>query len=94
MSRFRGINLLFKQRIGQLEALIFVGAGFKDHQRIGAEAFELAHGVLAEPASVVQSARVCKHVSPACSIDMEVNRLLADWTLCEKWVKSPPNQQL
>jgi hypothetical protein len=94
MSRFRGIKLLFKQRIGQLEALIFVGAGLKDHQRIGAEAFELADVMLAKPATLVQAARVCKHMSPACSIDMEVNRLLADWTLCEKWVKSPPNQQL
>jgi hypothetical protein len=33
-------------------------------------------------------------MSPACSIDMEVNRLLADWTLCKKRVRSPPNQQL
>ena len=73
---------------------MFIGVGIEDHQRIGAETFELADGVLAEPASLVQSARVREHVSPACSIDMEVNRLLADRTLCEKRVRSPPNQQL
>jgi len=37
---------------------------------------------------------MCKHMSPARPIDMEVNRLLTDWTLCAKRVKSPANQQL
>ena len=73
---------------------MLIRAGIEDHQRTGAETFNLANVVLANPAPLVQSARVCEHVSPACSIDMEVNLLLADRTLCEKRVKSPPNQQL
>jgi hypothetical protein len=53
MSRFRRINLLFKQGIGQLEALMFFGAGVEDHQRTGAETFELADVMLAKPAALV-----------------------------------------
>ena len=87
-------NLLFKQGIGQLEALMFLRARVEDHQRTGAKTFELADVMLAKPAPLVQSARVCEHMLPARSINMEVNRLLADWTLCEKRVKSPPSQQL
>ena len=87
-------NLVFKQGIGQLETLMFVGVRIEDHERAGAETFDLADVVLAKPAPLIQSARVCEDMSPACSIDMEVNRLLADWTLCKKRVRSPPNQQL
>ena len=71
-----------------------MGAGIEEHQRAGTETFDLTDVMLAKLAPFVQSARVCKDMSPTCSIDMEVNRLLADWTLCEKWVNSPPNQQL
>ena len=73
---------------------MFFRARVEDHQRTGAKTFELADVMLAKPAPLVQSARVCKDMSPTCSIDMEVNRLLADWTLREKRVNSPPNQQL
>ena len=65
----------------QLETLMFIGVGIEDHQRTGAETFDLANIVLAKPAPLVESARVCEHVSPACSIDMEVNLLPADRTL-------------
>jgi|AmaraimetFIIA100_FD_contig_41_3216426_length_306_multi_7_in_0_out_0_1 hypothetical protein len=37
---------------------------------------------------------MCKDVSPAGSVDVEVDGLLTDRTLREKRVKSPPNQQL
>jgi hypothetical protein len=87
-------KLLFKQGIRQLEALMFVGAGIKQHQRTGAETFEPTDIVFAKPAPLVQSARVSEGMSPACSIDVELNCLLAERTLCEKRVKSPPNQQL
>jgi hypothetical protein len=87
-------DLLFKQGIGQLEALVFVGAGIEEHQRAGAETVDPTDVVFAKAAPLVQSARVSEDMSPACSIDMEVNCLLADRTLCEKRVKSPPNQQL
>ena len=53
MSRFRRINLLVKQGIWQLEALMFFRAGVEDHQRTGAETFELADVMLAKPASLV-----------------------------------------
>jgi len=86
-------DLLFKQGIGQL-ALVFVGAGIEEHQRAGAETVDPTDVVFAKAAPLVQSARVSEDMSPACSIDMEVNCLLADRTLCEKRVKSPPNQQL
>ena len=69
-------------------------AGIEEHQRAGTETFDLTDVVLAKPAPLVKSTRVCNDMSPACSIDMEVNRLLADRTLCEKRVNSPPNQQL
>jgi hypothetical protein len=87
-------NLVFKQGIGQLKTLMFVGVRIEDHARAGTETFDLADVMLAKPAPLVQSARVCKDMSPACSIDVEVNRLLADGTLGEKRVNSPPNQQL
>ena len=86
--------LLFKQGIRHLEALMFMGAGIEEHQRAGTETFDLTDVMLAKPAPLVQSTRVCKNMSSACSIDMEVNRLLADRTLCENRVNSPPNQQL
>ena len=73
---------------------MFVGTGIEEHQRAGTETFDLSGVMLAKPTPVVQSARVCKDMSPASSIDMQVNCLLADWTLCEKRVQSPPNQQL
>ena len=73
---------------------MFMRAGIEQHQRAGTETFDLPDVMLAKLAPLVQSARVCKDMSPACSIDMEVNRLLADWTLCAKRVNSPPNQQL
>jgi len=87
-------DLLFKQGIGHLEALMFMRAGIEEHQCAGTETFDLTGVMLAKPTPLVQSARVCKDMSPASSIDMQVNRLLADWTLCEKRVNSPPNQQL
>ena len=86
--------LLFKQGIGQLEALMFIGPGIEQHQRAGTETFDLTDVMLAKPAPLIKSTRVCKDMLPACSIDMEVNCLLADRTLCEKRVNSPPNQQL
>jgi hypothetical protein len=92
--RQRGNRLLFKQGIWQLEALMFLGARIKHHQCTGAEAFELADVMPAKPAPLIQAARVCEHMTPARSIDMEVNRLLADWTLGAKRVKSPPTEQL
>ena len=46
-------NLLFKQGFGQLEALMFLGARVEDHQRTGAETFELADVMLAKPAPLV-----------------------------------------
>jgi hypothetical protein len=64
--------------------------GIKQHQRAGAETFEPTDIVFAKPAALVQSARVSEGMSPACSIDVEVNSLLADGTLCEKRVKSDP----
>jgi hypothetical protein len=73
---------------------MFIGAGIEEHQRAGAETFDLTDVVLAKAAPLVEPARVCEHMSPACSIDMEVNCLLADRTSCEKRVRSPPNQQL
>jgi hypothetical protein len=73
---------------------MFMGAGIEEHQRAGTKTFDLTDVMLAKPAPLIQSARVCEDVSPACSIDMKVNRLLADWTLCKKRVRSPPNQQL
>jgi hypothetical protein len=73
---------------------MFMGAWIEQHQRAGTETFDLPDVMLANPAPLVQSARVCKDMPPACSIDMEVNRLLADRTLCEKRVNSLPNQQL
>jgi hypothetical protein len=73
---------------------MFMGPGIEQHQRAGTETFDLTDVMLAKPAPLVQSTRVCKGMSPACSIDVEVNRLLADGTLCEKRVNSPPNQQL
>ena len=73
---------------------MFMGAGIEEHQRPGTETFDLTNVMFAKPAPLVQSARVCKDVSPTCSVDMEMNRLLADRTLCEQRVNSPPNQQL
>jgi hypothetical protein len=58
-SSLRG-NLLFKQGIGQLEALMFIGAGIEEYQRVGAETFDLADVVLAKAVPLVQSARVCE----------------------------------
>ena len=86
--------MLFKQGIRHLEALMFMGAGIEEHQRARTETFDLTDVMLAKPAPLVQSTRVCKGMSSACSTNMEVNRLLADRTLCEKRVNSPPNQQL
>ena len=65
--------LLFKQGIGQLEALMFMGAGIEEHQRARTETFDLTDIMPAKPAPLIQSARVCKDVSPTCSVDMEVN---------------------
>jgi hypothetical protein len=73
---------------------MFMGAGIEEHQRAGTKTFDLTDVMLAKPAPLIQSASVCKDVSPTCSVDMEVNCLLADRTLCEKRVNSPPNQQL
>jgi hypothetical protein len=84
-------NLPFMQGIRQLEALVFVGARIEDHQRTGAETSDFTDGVLAKAAPIVQAARVREHVSPPCSIDVELNRLLTDRTLRKKRVKSPPD---
>jgi hypothetical protein len=62
---------------------MFVGPGIEDHQRTGAETFDFADGVLANPAPIVQAARVREHVSPARSVDVEMNRLLTNRTLRE-----------
>jgi len=90
----RWINSLFKQGIGQLEALRFLGSRIKDHLRTGAETFELADVMLAKPALLVEACESTCRLPALLTIDMKVNRLLADWTLCEKRLKSPPNQQL
>jgi hypothetical protein len=73
---------------------MFVGPGIEQHQRAGAEAFDPTNVVLAKAAPFVQSARVSEDMSPARSVDMEVNCLLANRTLGEKRVRSPPKQQL
>ena len=46
--------LLFKQGIGQLEALMFIGPGIEQHQRAGTETFDLTRTV---------HARVQRHVA-------------------------------
>src|SRR6516165_6436705 len=51
----RWINSLFKQGIGQLEPLRFLGSRIKDHLRTGAETFELADVMLAKPALLVEA---------------------------------------
>ena len=43
-------NLVFKQGIGQLETLMFVGVRIEDHERAGAETFDLG---FAKPAPFV-----------------------------------------
>jgi hypothetical protein len=73
---------------------MFVGPGIEEHQGAGTEAFEPTDVVFAKAAPLVQAARVSEDMSAARSVDMEVNCLLADRALCEKRVKSPPNQQL
>jgi hypothetical protein len=45
-------NLVFKQGIGQLETLMFVGVRIEDHER-AAETFDLAGVVFAKPAPLV-----------------------------------------
>jgi hypothetical protein len=62
---------------------MFVGAGIEEHQRAGAETFDLTDVVLAKAAPLVQSARVREDMAPARSVNMEVDCPLADWTLCE-----------
>ena len=69
-------------------------AGIEEHQRAGTEAFEPTDVVFAKAAPLVQAARVSEDMSAARSVDMEVNCLLANRTLGEKRVRSPPNQQL
>ena len=73
---------------------MFVGPGIEEHQRAGAETFDSTDIVFAKAAPFVQAARVSEDMSAARSVDMEVNCLLANRTLGEKRVKSPPNQQL
>jgi hypothetical protein len=46
-------NLVFKQGIGQLETLMLVGVRVEDHERAGAETFDLASVVFAKPAPFV-----------------------------------------
>jgi hypothetical protein len=46
-------NSPFKQAIGQLETLIFVGAGVEDHQRTRTETSDLADRVPANPTPLV-----------------------------------------
>jgi hypothetical protein len=46
-------NSPFKQAIGQLETLMFVGAGVEDHQRTRTETSDLADRVLANPTPLV-----------------------------------------
>ena len=89
-----GLGFTFKQGIGQLEPLMFVGPGIEEHQGAGTEAFEPTDVVFAKAAPLVQAARVSEDMSAARSVDMEVNCLLANRTLGEKRVRSPPNQQL
>jgi hypothetical protein len=43
----------FKQGIGQLKALMFVGAGIEDHQRTRTKTFDPADGMLAKPTTIV-----------------------------------------
>jgi len=50
--------------------------------------------MLAKPALLVEACESTCRLPALLTIDMKVNRLLADWTLCEKRLKSPPNQQL
>ena len=73
---------------------MFVGPGIEEHQGAGTEAFEPTDVVFAKAAPLVQAARVSEDMSAARSVDMEVNCLLANRTLGEKRVRSPPNQQL
>jgi hypothetical protein len=46
-------NSPFKQGIGQLKALMFVGPGIEDHQRTRTKTFDLADGMLAKPTTIV-----------------------------------------
>jgi hypothetical protein len=46
-------NLVFKQGIGQLETLMFVGVRIEDHERAGAETFDPAGVVFAKLAPLV-----------------------------------------
>jgi len=87
-------NLVFKEGFGHLETLMFVGVRIEDHARAGAETFDLTDIVLAKLTPLIESARVCEDMSPACSVDVEVNCLLADRALRGKRVRRPPNQQL
>jgi hypothetical protein len=73
---------------------MFVGAGIEDHQSTRTKTFDPADGMLAKPTTIVEAARMCKDVSPAGSVDVEMDGLLTDRTLGEKRVKSLPNQQL
>jgi hypothetical protein len=41
ICRLHRSDLLFKQGIGQLEVLMFIGAGIEEHQRAGTETFDL-----------------------------------------------------
>jgi hypothetical protein len=91
--------LLFKQRIGQLEALMFMGARIEEHQPARTKTFDLTDVMLAKPAPLIQSASVCKDVSPTCSVDMEVNCLLAaiaapliSVTKSRRFIRSPRRQ--
>jgi len=87
-------GLLFKQGIRQLETLTFVRVGIEQHPRAGAETFDPTDIMSAKTAPLVQSASVFEDMSPACSVDVEVNCLLADRALRGKRVRRPPNQQL
>jgi len=88
------LGLFFKKRIGRLKILMFVGTGLEEHPRAGAETFDSPDIMFAKPAPLVQSARVSEDMAPACSVDVELDRLLADRALRGKRVRSPPHQQL
>jgi hypothetical protein len=92
-ARWRG-SLFVNERVGQLEALMFVRARIEHGQGAGADALHLGRVVLAKSTALVQAARMREYVAAAGLVNVEANHLLADRTLGGDRVKSPPAQQL
>ena len=85
---------VFKQRIGQFETLMFVRTRVKNHSGVGAQTFDFGDIVHAKSATLIKPARVRNHMAPAGSVEVELDPLAANRTLCVEGVRSPPAQQL